>query len=244
MERSALPGHRPGSMFARGGGAVATGRFDGRCIAIVIVLIGTLAVPAIAQEPPPADRIEAVQQRAWVKRGSFALAPVLDAGFNDPFLLRGSAGLRATWWPRSLIGFSLEAGAFAQAPTGASRVAQRELRARMRAGGSGWLTLASVEIAPVDGKVALAGAIVPFEIFLRGGVGLAASRQEFFSEPGAAFAAGLGLRWFALPAMGVEAALVWRSTSVVREIAGREVSDRDVMVAFEVAVPFRPWGAR
>lgn len=243
-------------MFARGGGAVATGRVDGRCVgktkelivgrslALAIVLVGAVAKPVQAQEPAPADRIEAVQQRAWVKRGSVALAPVLNAGFNDPFLLRGSAGLRATWWPRSLIGFSLEAGAFAQAPTGASRVAQRELRARMRAGGSGWLTLASVEIAAVDGKVALAGAIVPFEIFLRGGAGLAASRQEFFSEPGTAFAAGLGLRWFALPSLGVESALVWRSTSVVREIAGRDVSDPDVMVAFEVAVPFRLWGAR
>lgn len=224
---------------------MATGRTVWKSVALAIVFVVTNTSFASARESPSgADRIEAVQTRAWVKRGSFAVAPTIAAGVNDPFLIRGFAGARLTWWPRSLLGFSLEAGALAQTPTGASRVAQRELRARLRPGGSGWIALGTVELSAVDGKVAIGSAIVPFELFIRGGAGMAASRPEFFSEPGAAFAAGLGLRWFARESLGVDAALMWRSTAITRDVGGREVSDRDVMLAFEVAVPFRLWRSR
>ena len=38
-------------------------------------------------------RIEAVQRRAWPKAGAFAVAPTAAYALNDPFLLRGGAGL-------------------------------------------------------------------------------------------------------------------------------------------------------
>lgn len=202
------------------------------------------AEPGIDHDRPPPDLVEAVQARQWTKRGAFALTPLLAAGLDDPFLLRGGAGLRVAWWPRSLVGFSLEASGWLQGPSDNARVAQRELRARLRAVGAPWTALAGAEVAAADGKLALAGQIVPFELVLKLGAGAAASTAEVVGPVSLLLSGGLGLRWFVGDRLGLETSLVWRSATIERDLAGQAVSGRDTVVAFEVGVPVRLGGAR
>ena len=196
---------------------------------------------AWAQEPAisSADRVEAVQQRSWKKAGSLELAPFAGYGLNDPFLLRGGVGLRAVWWPRSLVGLTVEASGWTQAPSEAARVAQRELKARLRETGSGWAVLGGGEVALVDGKVAFGSALVPFELVVRALLGAESSTEELRSGAVLALGAAVGARFFLWSGVGLETSLVWRSASLEREIDGRVVSGRDTVVSFEVGVPLR-----
>lgn len=209
--------------------------------AAAAVLCVTLLAPTLAFGVGPAegDRVEAVQERAWQKRGAFALAPLAATGLNDPFLLRGGVGLRGTWWPRSLVGLSLEAAGWGQTATASAEVAQRELRARLRPTGSGWMALGQVEVSAVDGKIAGFGSILPFELALRGGLGAVSSREASFAQPSFAISGGVLARWFSTGSTAIETGLALRSASVERRINGRVSSFRDTVVSFEVAVPFR-----
>jgi hypothetical protein len=216
----------------------------------VVVSAVLLSVQAGAQGPsapderPAPDLVEAVQARAWTKKGAFALTPLLAAGLDDPFLAQGGAGLRLGWWPRSLVGITIEASGWLQGPSDAARVAQRELRARLRSAGSPWTALAAAEVSAADGKLALGGDIVPFEFLLRLGAGGAAASEEPAGPVSLLLSAGVGMRWFLGASVGLETNLVWRSASLTREIAGQVVSGRDTVVALELGVPLRLGGGR
>ena len=169
--------------------------------------------------------------------------PVFDAALDDPFLLRGGAGARVTYWPKSLVGIGLEASAWGQARTAAAKVAQRELRARMRPTGSGWFAAASLEIVGVDGKIAGFGGILPFEIGLRTGIGAASSRDDFVSPPAFSFS-GAVARWFARDWIGVETSIVVRSAALELVVDGKRTSAKDTVVAFELGIPLLLGGGR
>jgi hypothetical protein len=218
---------------------------QGKCCFVMALCV--LAAPLRAAEPVPeiaksADHVEAVQSRAWLKRGAFVLEPTASYAFNDPFLVRGGFGGRVVWWPRSLLGLSVEASGWSQAPSEDARVAQRELRAQLRATGSSWMALAGAEIAAADGKLALGGGILPFELLLRLGAGAASSRDAVTSTPALALSAGVAMRWFLSERWGLDTALSWRSASITRSIDGALVPARDTAVSFEVGVPFRLGG--
>lgn len=204
------------------------------------LIVGVWASVAWAQQPAPAsvDRIEAIQPRAWIRNGAVTLAPTFASAVDDPFLLRGGAGARVAWWPRSMLAFSLEASAWGQTRTAAARVAQRELRARLRPTGSGWFSALSVEVVGVDGKIAGFGGILPFELGLRAGVGAASSRDDFASSPALAFTGAAVARWFYAPIFGVETSLVVRSAALERTVDGRRFSASDTVVSFELGFPF------
>lgn len=214
-------------------------------IAVGLIVVLWVSV-AWAQTPATAasDRIEAVQTRAWVRHGAVLVTPLVNVALDDPFLLRGGAGVRLAYWPRSLLGFSLEASAWGQTRTSAARVAQRELRARLRPSGSGWLATASVEVVAADGKVAGFGGILPFELSLRAAVGAASSRDEFASAPALAFATAFVARWFPTDRLGIETSLVLRSAALERTIDGRKTSSKDTVVSFELGIPLRFGGQR
>ena len=195
-----------------------------------------------AAEGPPipaSDHVEAVQARAWIKRGALTIAPVASYAFNDPFLIRGGGGLRAVYWIRSLVGFSLDVSGWAQTPSEDARIAQRELRAQIEPTGSSWAALMGAEIAPVDGKIAVLSSIVPFELFLRLGAGPASSTDAVTSAPALALSAGLGARWYLQGHFGLDTSLTWRSASITRSLNGLPVDARDTVVSFDVGIPFR-----
>lgn len=230
------------------GGGVLHSRYRSRA-GIVVALAVSLgaSVPVQAnpvQRPPDYDRIESVQARAWPKRGAFSVAPLGSYAFNDPFLFRGGGGGRLTYWPRPIIGFTLEGSAFAQTPTPSARVAQRELRARMRPTASGWVAMLGGEVSALDGKIALGSSVLPFEGFLRLSAGAAASDEALDSSPALAFGGGVGMRWFVSSWFGLETTLAWRSASIRRDVSGRSVAARDTAVAFELALPIRIGGTR
>lgn len=210
------------------------------------LVVGLWVSVAWAQTPEQAasDRIEAVQTRAWVRHGAMLVTPLVNAALDDPFLLRGGAGARVAYWPRSLLGFGLEASAWGQTRTAAARVAQRELRARLRPAGSGWLATASMEVVAVDGKIAGFGGILPFELALRAAAGAASSRDDFVSAPTLAFAAAFVARWFPSTRVGIETSLVVRSAALERTIDGQKTSSKDTVVSFELGVPLRFGGER
>lgn len=208
--------------------------------------MGLWASVAGAQEPAPAsvDRIEAIQPRAWVRNGAVTAAPTFASAVDDPFLLRGGVGARVAWWPRSLLAVSLEGSAWVQSRTASARVAQRELRARLRPTGSGWFAALSVEVVGIDGKIAGFGRILPFELGLRAGVGGASSRDDLFSAPSLAFTGAVVARWFHTPVVGVETSLVVRSAALERTVDGRQFDASDTVVAFELGVPLFVGGRR
>lgn len=191
---------------------------------------------------PLSDHIEAVQDRAWLKRNSLTLEPESSIAFNDPFLLRGGGGLRAVYWIRSLIGVSLDATGWGQTPTPDAYVAQRELHAQIRPAASAWSVLGGAEVTPVDGKIGAGSTIVPFEMFLRLGVGAAATSEAITGAPTFAFSAALGVRWFLSDRFGLDTSFTWRSASITRSIAGVNSDWLDTIVAFDVGVPFRIGG--
>lgn len=208
------------------------------------LVVGLWVSVAWAHTPSATDRIEAVQTRAWVRHGAIIVTPLTDAALDDPFLLRGGAGVRFAYWPRSLLGFGLEASGWGQTRTSAARVAQRELRARLRPSGSGWLALASAEVVAVDGKVAGFGGILPFELAVRAAFGAASSRDDFVSAPTLAMAAAFVARWFPSERVGVETSIVVRSAALQRTINGQQTSTKDTVVSFEFGVPLRFGGER
>jgi hypothetical protein len=190
----------------------------------------------------PADHIEAVQQRAWLKRNSLMLEPESSIAFNDPFLLRGGGGLRAVYWVRSLLGLSVDASGWGQTPTPDAYVAQRELHAQIRPAASAWSVLAGAEVTPIDGKVGAGSSIVPFEMFLRLGVGAAATSEAITGAPTFAFSAALGVRWFFSNRIGFDTSFSWHTASITRSIAGVSSDWLDSVVSFEVGMPFRIGG--
>jgi hypothetical protein len=212
--------------------------------ALCLAVMPARAKGAESSPNSSADHIESIQQRAWTKRGAFLLEPLASFSFNDPFLIRGGAGARASFWPRSLIGLTAEASYWAQTPSDDARTAQRELRARMRATGSSWVAYGGAEITPADGKLAALGGVLPFELVLRLGVGAASSRDAISSTPAFSMTAGLGVRWFASERFGVDTSVTWRSASITRSIDGALVSARDTAISFEVGVPFKFGGRR
>lgn len=214
-------------------------------LAIVAVASAAAAEPVTVSEAPSSvDRIESVQSRAWAKKGAGALSATAAYGLNDPFLARGGGGLRATYWPRSLLGLTLEVSGWAQTPSASARIAQRELRARMRSAGSSWVALVGAEMSAADGKLALGETIVPFELMLRLGGGAASSGTDLDSAPALALGAGVGFRWFLSGVVGLETTLSWRTASVVRQLDGQGASARDTVVAFELGLPFRLGGGK
>jgi len=219
---------------------------NARNAAGAVVLATLLSAPARADGtipfPGPGDRVEAVQRRPWAGR-RLALAPLAAGGLDDPFLWRGGVGLRATAWPRSLLGLSLEASLWGQTPSQAARTAQRELRAVLRPGGSFLSLLAQAEIAGGDGKIAFGSRIVPFEIFLRAGAGAAGAGTSGSDGFSPAFAGSLGTRWFISERLGLELALAARSAVTQRVVGGVAADRRDTVVALETAVPLRIGGA-
>ncbi len=212
------------------------------------LLLGSMAAAGLAeaQEPPslpPSDHIEAVQARAWMKRGSFTLEPLGSFAFNDPFLVQGGGGLRAIYWVRSLLGLTVEATGWGQTPSEDAIIAQRELRAQLRPAGSTWAAMGGAEITPADGKIAALGGILPFELLLQIEAGAASSRDSVDSAPALALSAGLGMRWFVSPHVGIDTSITWRSASIVRSINGSSVPSRDTIVSFDLGVPLRLGGA-
>ncbi len=167
------------------------------------------------------------------------LAPVAGYALDDPFLIRGGGGLRASWWPRSLLALTLDVQGWGQTPSAAARVAQRELRARMRPGASAWFAAAGAEVAAVDGKVAVGRGVVPFELVLRASVGVASGTEDLDGDPVAVVVAAAGARWFAGERWGLETSIAWRTAPLVRELDGRAVSTRDSVVALELGLPLR-----
>ena len=214
------------------------------CLVAALCLVASSARAESSAASSPADHIESIQQRAWIKRGAALIEPYANYAFNDPFLLRGGLGARLSYWPRSLIGLTLEASAWAQTPSDDARTAQRELRARLRATGSSWVALGGAEITPADGKLAILGGVLPFELLFRLGVGAASSRDNITSTPAFAMSAGLGIRWFASSHFGVDTSVTWRSASITRSIDGALVAARDTAIAFEIGVPMRVGGGR
>lgn len=213
-------------------------------LCVWLAATGAVALESGDRVAESAGRIEAVQQRAWSKRGSFAVSPSLSYGVNDPFLHRGGAALRVTAWPRSLVGFSLEVGGFTQTRSEAARVAQRELRARMRPTVGGWHLMGGAEASALDGKLALFGQIVPFEGYVRLSAGTAFAGEGVVDNPALALGAAAGFRWFLTSGLGIETALAWRTASFVREVNGRPESARDAVLALELSVPWRFGGSR
>lgn len=216
-----------------------------RTTGLVVWLTLALAPVARATDSvslPPSDHIESVQTRAWVKRNALTLTPMGSFAFNDPFLVRGGGGLRAVYWIRSLIGLSVDVSGWAQAPSEQARIAQRELRAQLRPTGSSWAALGGAEVTPIDGKLAMFGAIMPFELFLRLGLGAASSRDAVDSSPVFAMSAGLGVRWFAASQVGLDLGLTWRSAAITRVLNGSPTASRDTVVSFDLGVPFRIGG--
>lgn len=205
---------------------------------VVLVWAAVAGAQAPGIEPGEADRIEAVQRRTWARAGAFTVTPFAAAGLDDPFLLRGGAGGRAAWWPSSLVGLSLEASAWGQTPSATARVAQRELRARMRPTGAGWFAAASLEIVGVDGKIAGFGGILPFELGLRAGAGAASATEDFSGAPALAFTGGLVARWLPSSFAGIETSFVVRSAALQRVIDGKVVDASDTVFGFELGVPF------
>ncbi len=211
------------------------------------LLVGsvTIACVASAQELPaiPAsDHIEAVQARAWAKRGALTIGPIGSFAFNDPFLVRGGGGLEAVYWVRSLLGLSLDATGWGQAPSQDAIIAQRELRAQLKPAGSTWAALAGAEVTPADGKIAALGGILPFELFLQLGLGAASSRYDVSSSAVFALSAAFGVRWFLSERFGLDTSLTWRSASVTRFINGGAVPANDTVVSFNLGVPLRVGG--
>jgi hypothetical protein len=205
-------------------------------------MLGTFVAAAPGHsEENPRDRAEAVQPRAWLKRGSFGLSPFGAWGLNDPFLSRGGGGLRALWWPRPLLGVTLEGAAWGQRPSDAARTAQRELHARMREAASGWSVLAGVELTVADGKVAFGSHIAPLEILLRTSLGACGTTEDVSGDPTSAVAAAVASRWFVNASWAVETGLAWRTATLERTVDGRPVAGRDTFVALEVAADWR-WG--
>lgn len=198
----------------------------------------------MAQAPAGVDRIEAIQPRPWVRNGAVTVAPTFASALDDPFLLRGGIGGRVAWWPRSLLAVSLEGSVWAQSRTAAARVAQRELRARLRPTGSGWFAALAVEVVGVDGKIAGFGSILPFELGLRAGVGGASSRDDFVSSPALSFSAAAVARWFPFRSVGVETSLVVRSATLERTVDGRRFDASDTIVAIEMGMPLFIGGRR
>jgi len=210
-------------------------------------LVSATAAGVDAPPPPPldsavADRVEAVQERLWGKRGSLFLGPEGSFAFNDPFVIRGGGGGRAVYWIRSLVGLSLDVTGWGEAPSEEAIIAQRELRAQIRPAGSSWAALLGVELAPADGKIAALGGILPFELFLRAGAGWAASRNDAGSSTGLGITAGLGLRWFVSSRFGIDTSLTWRTAAVALSLNGALVPVRDSIVSFDLGLPFRLGG--
>ncbi len=205
-------------------------------VGLALVATSAVAAPTRASS---ADYIESVQRRGWNKAGALELSPFAGYGLNDPFLIRGGAGLRVVWWPRALVGLTVEASGWTQTPSEAARIAQRELKAELRQTGSGWALLAGAEVSAIDGKLAFGKRLVPFEIVLRGLIGGETSTEDIHSGPTLALAAAIGARFFLSPAWGLETAFAWRSASLEREIDGRLVPGRDTVVSFQVGFPLR-----
>ena len=120
-------------------------------------------------------------------------------------------------------------------------VAQRELHAQIRPTASSWSALGGAELTPIDGKIALGSGILPFEMFLRLGLGASASSEAVRSTPTFAFAAGLGARWFLTGRFGLDTSFTWRSASITRQINGVATDLRDTIVAFDVGDAVPDW---
>jgi hypothetical protein len=209
------------------------------------LLIASLPGVVGAMEPvsiPTSDHIEAVQTRAWIKRGALTIGPEGSFAFNDPFLVRGGGGVRAVYWVRSLFGLSIDATGWGQAPSEDAIIAQRELRAQLRPTGSSWCALGGAEITPIDGKIAALGGILPFELQLRLAAGAASSRDAVTSSPALALSAGIGARWFLSPLVALDTTVTWRSASITRSLNGASVASRDTVVSFDLGVPLRVGG--
>ncbi len=210
-----------------------------RLWAVIVVMVGGLSAAKALE--PPVDRVEAVQPRAWLKQGSVALAPFGAWAVNDPFLSRAGGGVRAFWWPRPLLGLTLEGSAWGQRPSDAARTARRELRARLRPAASGWSVLAGAELSVADGKVAFGSRIAPFEVVLRSALGLCSSTEELRGHPVPALGASVGTRWFLGPSWALETTLALRTATLERTVDGRPAAARDTNVALEFAGDWR-WG--
>lgn len=190
------------------------------------------------------DRIEAVQPRAWAKKGAIVVTPIGAWGLDDPFQLRGGGGARLSYWPRPIIAWTLETTAWAQTSSDASRVAQRELRARFRPVGSLWNATIGAEISAIDGKVTAGSTIVPFECVLRSAVGVGSATEDIDGGAIAVMSAGAGFRWFSGDRWGVETSITWRSFPLARDVGGARESARDSLVTFDLGLPLRIGGTR
>ncbi len=208
------------------------------------MLLGLISFAPASRAEESSDRIEALNSRAWQKRGSFGMAGFGSYAFNDPMLIRGGGGVRLSWWPRSLVGLSIEAAGGVQGPTNAAKAAQRELKSRLRETGASWNAVSSLELSAADGKAAFGTAIVGFELLLRAGLGVQASEEALRSKPVLASMAALGTRWFLGPRWAFELNLSWRQGSLVRRIDGASVSSRDMVVALEGGVVARLGGVQ
>ncbi len=205
-------------------------------------IVGTFVVMATGRaQESPRDLVESVQPRAWMKKGSVAVAPFGAWGLNDPFLNRAGGGLRALWWPRPLLGVTLEGSAWGQRPSDAARTAQRELHARLREAASGWSALAGLELTVADGKVAFGSNIAPLELVLRSSLGLCSTTEDLRGHPTTALSAALASRWFMNARWAMETGLSWRTATLERSVDGRPVAARDTLVALELAAVWR-WG--
>lgn len=195
---------------------------------------------AFADSPTPraADRIEAVQTKVWVRHAAFGIAPLVAVALDDPFVIQAGGGVRLSFWPTSLLGVGVEGSAFGQASTQASKVAQRELRARLKPVGGGWALAAIAEVVAVDGKVAGFGKILPFEMALRAGVGAVSRRNDFHASLTPSLQGALVARWFVGGRVGVETNVVVRTAALESSLDTVTTSVRDTTVAFEIAIPF------
>lgn len=139
------------------------------------------------------DRVKSVQRKLYLKRHRFELSGSAFASVNDPYYSKVGLGLRGAFYLADTLAVAAR-GAFLQViPSEDVRVAKRNFQSRLYYSVPQTWLMGDLEWSPLYGKASIFNAILHFDAFVLGGLGVVGTESAPFpaGRPGADLGAGL-----------------------------------------------------
>ena len=133
-----------------------------------------------------------MQRKVYLKKGRFELTPLVTFSVNDPYYSKLGAAVRGAYYLADTLAVSARGSAMQVLPSDDVRIAKRTFQSRIFYSVPQWSAMGDVEWSPLYGKVAFLNAILHFDAYLLGGVGVVNTEMSKVDNRGPSFAADLG----------------------------------------------------
>lgn len=192
------------------------------------------------------DRVKSVQNKVYLKKGRFELAPFVSFSVNDPYYSKFGAAIRGAYYLADTLALSLRGNFYQVLPTDDVRTAKRVFQSQIYYSEPQWSGMADVEWSPLYGKVAWYNSILHFDAYLLAGAGVVYTATSALDGRGPNVAAdlGVGARFVAMDYLAVNVALI--NTSYVDQPVGTTKSAMQNLMTVNAGIslffPFKSTG--